>query len=70
MRNLLLTSIFLILTSCAALDVNRIAPGYAEAYKAIKLNVFGYNNEIDPDQFLERFAIGNNMTTMMSRHTP
>ena len=49
MRNLLLTSIFLILTSCAALDVNRIAPGYAEAYKAIKLNVFGYNNEIDPD---------------------
>lgn len=49
MRNLLLTCIFLILTSCAVLDVNRIAPGYAEAYKAIKLNIFGYNNEIDPD---------------------
>lgn len=49
MRNLLLTPIFLILISCAVLDVNRIAPGYAEAYKAIKLNIFGYNNEVDPD---------------------
>ena len=40
---------FLILTSCSILDVNRIAPGYAEAYNAIKLNILGYDNKIDPN---------------------
>ena len=49
MKNLILILMFPILISCSVLDVNRIAPGYAEAYNAIKLNVLGYDNEIDPD---------------------
>ena len=30
------------------IDTNRIAPGYVAAYEAIKLNIFGYENNIDP----------------------
>ena len=49
MKNITTIFLFLILTSCSVLDINGIAPGYAEAYNAIKLNVLGYENEIDPD---------------------
>ena len=49
MKNITIIFVFLILTSCSVLDVNRIAPGYTEAYNAIKLNVLGHKNEIDPD---------------------
>ena len=49
MKNKISIFVFLILTSCSVLDVNRIAPGYTEAYNAIKLNVLGHKNEIDPD---------------------
>lgn len=49
MKNKISIFVYLILTSCSVLDVNRIAPGYTEAYNAIKLNVLGHKNEIDPD---------------------
>ena len=49
MKSLILLFLSLSLVSCSFIDTNRIAPGYTEAYKAIKLNIMGYDNEIDPD---------------------
>tara|TARA_B100000963_G_scaffold256389_1_gene224929 strand:- start:278 stop:931 length:654 start_codon:yes stop_codon:yes gene_type:complete len=38
-----------ILVSCSTIDTSRIAPGYTEAYNAIKVTIFGSDNEIDPN---------------------
>lgn len=39
----------LIFYSCSALDGNRIAPGYSQAYTSIKNVFFGFENVIDPN---------------------
>ena len=44
---LLLLSI--ILASCATIDSNRIAPGYAEAFTSIKQLILGVENNIPPE---------------------
>ncbi len=45
----LLPKILIIISfvSCSAIDTSRIAPGYGAAFDAIKLAIFGDNNEID-----------------------
>jgi len=37
-----------LLTSCSSIEVNKIAPGYVEAFGVIKKAVFGQENYIDP----------------------
>lgn len=39
----------LLLSSCASIDTNRIAPGYVEAFTAIKQLILGVENEIKPE---------------------
>tara|TARA_B100001250_G_scaffold263013_1_gene226646 strand:+ start:6139 stop:6801 length:663 start_codon:yes stop_codon:yes gene_type:complete len=51
MKKILPISILSLLSSCSTLDVNSIAPGYVEAYKAINNVIFGFDDlEIDKDQ--------------------
>ena len=48
MKSILLL-LLIILASCATIDSNRIAPGYAEAYNSIKQLVLGVENNIPPE---------------------
>ena len=48
MRNLSIFLLLFLFTSCASLDKGNLAPGYSQAYDAIKSAIFGYKNEIDP----------------------
>ena len=41
--------LFFILSSCSALDSNRVASGYVDAFKSINKLIFGYENNIDPE---------------------
>ena len=47
MKLLLKILIIISFVSCSAIDTSRIAPGYGAAFDAIKLAIFGDNNEID-----------------------
>ncbi len=49
MRRLIHFYILLSLVSCASLNNGNIAPGYFQAYEAIKTVFFGYENELDPE---------------------
>ncbi len=49
MKNSISIISLFILASCSALDTSRIAPGYTEAFNAIKVSIFGSKNEIDPN---------------------
>ncbi len=47
MKNIVALFLFIIvLTSCAAIDTSRIAPGYSEAFKALKNVVVGYEDTL------------------------
>lgn len=43
----LLVILFLILNSCSSINSKNIAPGYVQAYSAIKDSIFGSDNKID-----------------------
>ena len=49
LRSSLLLSLSILFFGCSMVDANRIAPGYVAAYEAIRLNIFGYENDIDPN---------------------
>ena len=49
LRSFLLFSLSILFFGCSMIDTNRIAPGYVAAYEAIRLNIFGYENNIDPN---------------------
>lgn len=49
MRKLIRFYLLLFLVSCASLNNGNIAPGYFQAYEAIKTVFFGYENELDPE---------------------
>ena len=49
MKRLILIVLFLSLYSCTAIDGNRIAPGYVEAFKSLRNVFFGYEQNIDPE---------------------
>ncbi len=42
-------SLLLILSSCATIDTNNIAPGYVEAFSSIKQIILGYEENIKPE---------------------
>ena len=44
----------LIITSCSALDYSKIAPGYSEAFKAIKSAIVGYEDQLITKELVER----------------
>jgi len=48
MKSVLL-SLSIVLASCAIIDTNRIAPGYAEAFSSIKQLILGAENNIPPE---------------------
>ena len=51
MKKFNLAILFIILSGCASFDTNRIAPGYIEAYKAIKKTYFQDNKlDLSPDE--------------------
>tara|TARA_B100001173_G_scaffold239483_1_gene209254 strand:- start:192 stop:815 length:624 start_codon:yes stop_codon:yes gene_type:complete len=60
-----------VISSCASIDTSRIAPGYVEAFSAIKQLLVGVENDIDPEiirnipyaSMLVRF--GNGPTALM-----
>ncbi|MDC0980028.1 YjbF family lipoprotein [bacterium] len=43
-KNIRLVAIFTLVSSCASLDVNNIAPSYVAAYSSIKGVIFGYED--------------------------
>lgn len=49
MRFLLLTFFSVFLNSCSIIDTSRIAPGYVQAYSALKQYFSGTENTIDPE---------------------
>jgi len=49
MKSFLPLTFLLIFNSCASVDTSRIAPGYAEAFKAINQVLFGVNNSFPPE---------------------
>lgn len=49
MRNLSKFLLLFLLTSCSSLDNGNLAPGYSQAYTALKNVIFGYKNKIDPN---------------------
>ena len=49
MKRLILIVLFLSLYSCTAIDANRIAPGYIDAFKSLRNVFFGYEQNIDPE---------------------
>jgi hypothetical protein len=49
MRFLLLTIFSALLSSCSMIDTSRIAPGYVQAYGALKQYFSGSENMIDPE---------------------
>ena len=48
MKKIIIVIVFVLLTSCSSLDTSRIAPGYPEAFSAIKNVIFGFENEPIP----------------------
>ena len=47
MKNIVALFLFIIvLASCAAIDTSRIAPGYSEAFKALKNVIVGYEDKL------------------------
>ena len=49
MRNLIFYPLLTLLVSCTSVNQNNIAPGYFQAYEAIKSAIFGYENKIDSE---------------------
>ena len=51
MKKVILIALFISLYSCSTTNtnVNRIAPGYVEAFLTLKNAFFGYENNIDPE---------------------
>ena len=47
-------AIALLLSNCSSLDVNRIAPGYVEAFKTLEAFVFGNNDSAITPEIIER----------------
>ena len=47
LKKIISISALIIVASCSSIEKVNIAPGYIEAYKAIKNSIFGYENEID-----------------------
>ena len=41
--------ILTLVTSCASIDTNRVAPGYVQAFNAIKQLILGFENNIQPE---------------------
>jgi hypothetical protein len=49
LRFLYLVVALILFGSCASIDTNKVAPGYVEAFKAIKDLITGIENVIEPD---------------------
>lgn len=49
MKRLIFASFLVILCSCTAINSNRIAPGYVEAFSTLQNAFFGYQERIDPE---------------------
>ena len=71
MKNYIILLFVLSLNACASIDKSRIAPGYVEAFKAIKQVLIGYENNIEP-QMIKNIPyasmlvkIGNGPTALM-----
>ena len=71
MKNYIILLFVLSLNACASIDKSRIAPGYVEAFKAIKQVLTGYENNIEP-QMIKNIPyasmlvkIGNGPTALM-----
>ncbi len=49
MKPLINIFLIIVISSCASIDTNRIAPGYVQAFSAMKQLVLGVENDIDPE---------------------
>ena len=50
MKKFILSILFFLTTACSFVDTNKIAPGYTQAFTAIKNAIKGYENtEITPE---------------------
>tara|TARA_B100000212_G_scaffold312562_1_gene264907 strand:+ start:138 stop:791 length:654 start_codon:yes stop_codon:yes gene_type:complete len=49
MNKLIILSLTLLISSCANLDTNNIAPGYRDAYSTVKEYLFGSENNLTPE---------------------
>ena len=54
MKKIILILLFFVLTaSCSSIDYSRIAPGYSEAFKAIKNVIVGYEDQLITKELVE-----------------
>jgi hypothetical protein len=51
----------LIITSCSSIDYSRIAPGYSEAFKAIKNVIVGYEDQLITKELVENIPYASSL---------
>jgi len=54
-------TLVLLISSCGTLDTNRIAPGYTEAFKAIKGAIFGLENELLSRELIDQISFASSV---------